>query len=240
LLAIRGERMRILDTIPRRGERVEYFAPAIGEDAADHAPPDTDLDGDGFSEVIVSEYTGGAHCCFNLHVVRLHPEPSYQRLSLQHAEGGVFEQLDGDPALEVVMPDWSMAYWNCGFANSPTPVVVLDLADGAWRPSVALMRRPPASDAELRKMAELWTGWRCDAGGLWGTGVCRGDLALPWESMLDLIYSGNAAQARWVLDHGCEETPEKRDAFWADMIQHLHRSDAWDTLVALNGNPLTG
>ena len=240
LVAVRGERMRIMDAIPPRGGEIDWFAPSLGEDPHPGEAPATDLDGDGFPELVVAEYTGGANCCFLLHVVRLQPEVRYQCLHSEHAQRSPFCQLDDDPAIELAMPDWTMSMWNCGHARAPLPTVVMDFDGNGWRPSPRLMRRPPASEAELREMAARWKGWRCEAGGAWKAPEGEPNARMPWASMLDLIYSGNASQARWVLDQGYSESPEKRQEFWHDLLQQLAQSESWDALVELNGDSLKG
>jgi len=83
-----------------------------------------DINGDKLPEIIVSQYTGGAHCCSSTTVYSVSAEP---KMILQVDSGncpGDFEDLDHDGKLEFVVCDDAWAYEKCPFATSPMPRVV--------------------------------------------------------------------------------------------------------------------
>lgn len=84
-----------------------------------------DVTGDGRRDFIVYEYTGGAHCCTLVHVYEL--APAFRRVDTIAGwdSDPIFADLDGDGTVEVVLHDWTFAYWKTSFASSPAPRVVL-------------------------------------------------------------------------------------------------------------------
>ena len=65
-----------------------------------------DVDGDGTPELLYSEYSGGAHCCYTFVLVRMAtPAPELLRVDLLDAWSFVPTQLDASPALEFVAAD---------------------------------------------------------------------------------------------------------------------------------------
>ena len=56
--------------------------------------------------------------------------------------------------------------------------------------------------------------------------------------MLDLVYSGHAAQAWSMLDRVWPGDAASKVEFRRDMLDHLRRGPAWRALVELNGASL--
>lgn len=238
-----GENYRfvVLDRIPMSGEPVEFF-PGLMEDPADPAKVEadpsvalTDVTGDGVPEGLVYEWSGGAHCCFALWVFQFVPTFRAQRIDAGDSDYGVFEQLDDDPALEISLPDWTFAYWETSFPQSPVPRIVLDFDGEAWRPSARLMRSPPPAELDEAGFAARWKRWQAlerDPSGDWPRA--------PWEVLLDLIYAGNAAHAWTLLDAGWPGDAAGKAEFRARLLEQLRSSEAWPVLVELNGSTLSG
>ena len=234
VLVVKGQRMRVLDKIPMLSAQVEHFAPDPGEDTAATAELDTDLDGDGVAEFIVSEYTGGANCCFSLHICKVWPHPHYQVLELDYASDGIFTQLDDDPAMEAEVRDFSMDFFYSGPRRGVAPPLKLDFDGRDWLPSAKLMRGAPATEGELEAMVRLWDGFEIDDR---GSVTKFGDHARePWTPLVRLVYLGHADQAWLVLEKAIPRSPSARRAFWNSMIEHLRMSKGWDTLVEMNGS----
>lgn len=246
-----GARFVILDRVPMLGDEIDFFpnlGRSSGEDQKDEAAsagassqppsdaPDTDVTGDGVPEVLVAEWTGGAHCCFNLHVFQLRPTFRMQRIEAEHSEVGLFVQADDDAALELRMPDWTFAYWKTGFARSPAPEMVLKFDGREWHVSAALMRQSMPEQAALVESKARWGQWSVNASGDWGG---PGGEA-PWGALLDLIYTGHAEQARQMLDDVWTADEAHKRAFWQDLVQRLRQSPAWTALVELNGAAIQG
>ena len=175
---------------------IEGFRFAIGHVAdselAKRTPVGSDITARGVPMLVVSEWTGGAHCCFRFHLFEVGTQFRFlQTIDAGHGDQSRFENLDPDPALEFQMNDWTFAYWRTSFAQSPAPRVILKFSEGQYRLSPALMRKVPSSESALRqKAAELASSDAWNAGG-------QPPVEL-WVEMLDLIYAGNSREA-WEL-----------------------------------------
>ncbi|MEM9003479.1 MAG: hypothetical protein AAGE59_08140 [Cyanobacteria bacterium P01_F01_bin.86] len=91
------------------------------------------LDADTIPEVVVSTYTGGAHCCTILTLYswqgdRLHRNQTYPLDGF----AGQFEDLDGDGNSEFVTVDNRFLYAFSSYAGSYPPLIILSLQDGFW------------------------------------------------------------------------------------------------------------
>lgn len=142
--------------------------------------------------LIISEWTGGAHCYFRFHLFKLSAHFRFvQTIDAGDGDLSRFENLDSDPALEFQMNDWTFAYWRTSLAQSPAPRVVLKFSDGLYRLCPALMRKPPPAKSALhQKAAEIA---RLDTWGASGQPPVE-----LWVGMVDLIYTGNCREA-WEL-----------------------------------------
>ncbi len=94
-----------------------------------------DLDGDGQEEAIVLHYTGGAHCCFQYHVLDSTPAGIVvvQAFSLGNASLGPLEDVTGDGVPEALAHDDRLAYFDdLPYAASPFLPLVLCWRGGAF------------------------------------------------------------------------------------------------------------
>jgi len=87
-------------------------------------PSGIDINGDGKPDLVVEEYTGGAHCCSKttIYSITNRAEPYWQRKT-----GNCFvtvQDLDRDGNFELVTCDDVFAYDFCSYARSPMPTVV--------------------------------------------------------------------------------------------------------------------
>jgi hypothetical protein len=200
----------------------------------DPMPLHTDVTGDGITELLVADWTGGVNCCFNLDIVHLEPEFSVQRLHLGRGGAG-FVQADSDPDLEVEMHDWTFAGWNASYAGSPALRVVLKFDGHSWTPCDVLMRRPPPLDLRASELSAKWRRFL-------EPGDCKDSSCFeaPWGPVLELIYTGNAPEAWRLLDAAWPgDAAGKRD-FKRSLLDHLRTSPVWPALVRMNGAALEG
>lgn len=85
----------------------------------------TDINGDGFPEIIVNSYTGGAHCCSSVFVASMTGTAAQPILQTVASNcGGRFIDLNGDGVMEYDTCDDSFAYAYCSYAASPIVRVV--------------------------------------------------------------------------------------------------------------------
>lgn len=198
-----------------------------GDQTGDSVPIGAAITGDGTPWLAVSEWSGGAHCCFTLHLFQIGERFRHvQSIDLVHSDLAHFENLDADPALEFVTNDWTFAYWHTDFAQSPAPRVVMKYRGDRYRIDVDLMRRPPLAPEEFgRRVREL------AALPEWG------DEHPPvrlWAEMLDLVYSGNLAQARELIERAWPQGTPGKEQFVADFEGQLRKSPFWADVQALN------
>lgn len=176
-----------------------------------------DITGNGIPDLVISEYTGGAHCCFLAHVFELGQH--FRKLGTLDARDGDlshFEDLDGDGNLEFVTNDFTFAYWHASFADSPAPRVVLKYRDGGYHVAPDLMRRPPPPKGELERRSRDVLG-----AGQWNARRIPSSL---WATMLDLLYTGHPDLAWTFLNASWPRTPKERDDFRRELLDQLDKS----------------
>lgn len=191
----------------------------------------SDITGDGRPDLVVSEYTGGANCCYQVHVFEIGDQFRYiQTIDAKHSDLADFENVDGDPALEFPMTDWTFAYWRNGLFDSPSPLVVLKYNGSKYAMAPNLMRKPPLSQDELVQVAtEI-------AAPLDAELAAQSDLGSRLaHRMLDLIYSGNMGQAWELVDRAWPKGDGGKSEFLRDFQSRLALSPFWDDLLAMNG-----
>ncbi len=191
-----------------------------------------DITSDGEPDLVVSEWTGGAHCCFLFYVFRIGKEfRKLATIDAAHGDLPPFQDLDGDSNLEIVLYDWTFAYWNASFAFSPAPKVILRFHDNTYRLANDLMRKPAPSQKELEKQAKEVREILKDFGEIPYSSAS--DL---WGVMLDLIYTGHAKLAWQFLDMAWPKDLPGKEGFLNDFRAHLSESPYWPEIQALNSD----
>ncbi len=90
-----------------------------------------DLDGDRLSEVIVSSYSGGAHCCTNLKIYSWRGDRFTEtQTGLLDGDGGMFQDLNGDGRQEFLTSDNSFLYAFSSYAGSFPPSTIYEFRNG--------------------------------------------------------------------------------------------------------------
>lgn len=155
-------------------------------------PIGTDITGLGKPNLILNEWSGGAHCCFTFHIFELDDHPrEVASVQAEHSDYAHFEDLNHDGIYEFVGWDFTFAYWHAGFLQSPAPKIVLRFDGTQYELAPNLMKQAPPSAGQLAKTeAEV----RRDA---WDD---KFPPPLLWGTMLDLIYTGHSNLARPFAD----------------------------------------
>jgi hypothetical protein len=92
-----------------------------------------DLDGDGEPEVLVDEFTGGAHCCSVTWILRW-DGTTYTAVTRNWADPGYrLEDIDGDGVPEFRTADPRFAYAFTAYAFSGFPVMIVAYRQGVFR-----------------------------------------------------------------------------------------------------------
>lgn len=109
-----------------------------------------DVNADGRRELIVTQWTGGGHCCLNLTIFELKKEIT----KLIHIEGGSrdFEltDVDEDNNIEIVFWDNPIDYVLSSFASSAQGKVIFKFQNGRFQLARSLMRENAPNSKELR------------------------------------------------------------------------------------------
>ncbi len=190
-------------------------------------PVGKDITGRGIPDLVVSEWTGGAHCCFNYYVFELGERfQQIAKLEVRDADLSHFEDLDNDGKLEFVTNDFTFAYWNSSFAESPAPEVILSFREGTYKLVVRLMSKPVPEGNVLKEKAKQVREDRS-----WKEGNPPVEL---WKTMLDLIYTGNADAAWKLLDKSWPKNIPGKKKFIADFKAQLKTSPYYVGIMEMN------
>jgi hypothetical protein len=209
-------------------EEQKYFLgqPADARFKIPHVPNGVDLTGNGRPDMIVTSWSGGAHCCYTHYIFELRPK---LRLLTTIDDGNSdlshFEKLDKSLGYYYVTSDiWS--YWPSSFASSVRhDKVILKWDNEKFRLDLGMMRDPPPNPQQWKAALKDVDDALKDGGEI------RGALGVTlWAAALDLIYTGHSDLAwKFVreanpnaligdnpsLEDFCTEL--KRDEYWPDL-----------------------
>lgn len=107
-------------------------------------------------ELLISEWTGGAHCCFLFHIFRL--DDHFKKLT--SVEGGNFypelEDVDGDGVLEIKIEDDFLAYIFADFSRTAVGKVFLKYLNGRFAVDSKHMKNSVLSHFVGKEKIESW------------------------------------------------------------------------------------
>jgi len=190
-------------------------------------PMGKDITGEGSPNLVVFEWQpSGTHCCFVYHIFEIGRE--FRKIAeLMGGDRYVdFVDLDGDSKLEVVLSDWSFAYFLTYFADYHPPEVILHYQDGAYRIAVDLMHKPAPSRKELERLAQQ--AREDDAS--WEGDYIPGPRSVPkslYAPMLELISTGHQALAWQFFDLAWPPEIKGKNDFLRKFRTRLEGSPFW-------------
>ena len=178
----------------------------------------SDLNADGYPDVIVETYSGGAHCCFGTQVFSLRPNGA--ALILQKPEsnaGGYFEDLNADGISEFVTYEDSLAYQYCPYAAGVSAKVIMAYDPGQDRYIPASPRFPEQYADEISSNEGRALAAPGELGEWDSTNICA---VLPLA--LDYLYIGQPDQARteFYNRYSGLDTDQK----WSEVLQVVQGS----------------
>lgn len=232
--------------ILKSGERVYAqtgYSFAIGYFLSQDQSPDSvrvqvgdDLTGEGVPELLISEWSGGAHCCYTFHLFRLGPQFSHvQDISLRDADESAFVRRDGVKSLVLVTNDYSaFAYFPKDFADSPAGRVFLSFQGDRFKPDAHLMRADAPTDAEIAKCADLFRPSRD-----WKDTKGAGQPLGMWYYVTDLIYTGNETDAWDFLDTAWGGSAVDKKKYLDEYRERLRKSVYYPELESLQKVPVS-
>ena len=192
------------------------------EQAAEVAPlTSTDINGDGYPEIIAETYSGGAHCCFSTQVYSLRETPILILKTPESNAGGQFQDIDEDGIYEFITADDIFAYQYCPFASSPFVKVTMtyNAEKESYLPDSPNFPEEYAEDilkdtknAERVSKAETYENGEWDE-----TSKCS---ILPLS--LDYIYLGDLETARSELER--LYIYDDIDDFWNEVMLIVQNS----------------
>lgn len=150
-----------------------------------------DINGNGIPDIVIYEWTGGAHARFIARVVEL--ERHCRLLAEIDGIDSVprFRDLNSDGVLEIVLQDKTYRYWPGCYAESPAPTVVLRWNQREYLADARLMSIPPPSRDEIKAKAERIAQdaqWAGDPSGQYSRWYIPQEL---FQTALDLMYGGH-------------------------------------------------
>lgn len=181
----------------------------------------SDKTGDGIPDVMLSYYSGGAHCCSSTYFVNVGDK--VEVVEVVNTDNAELTPIGADPkgGLRFVTNENAFAYWNMSFAGSPMPEVILDFDHGKLRPNFALMKKPAPTLAKLKAKAR--------AASLKISNKPYTEMGMEfeeafWEEMLDLIYTGHEDLAWQYFDMVWPVKKAGKEKFKADFKEALAES----------------
>jgi len=195
-----------------------------------------DVTGRGQPDMIVSGFSGGAHCCTAHWVFEL--APRFRLLAtLNDADDDLahFERDPKDGRYNYVTGDWTFGYWPTCFACSPSEVVVLRWADdaegGGFHLALDKMQKPAPTQAR-------WNKDLSDAKKAVTAGDANSIGTTMWQTVLDLLYTGHSDLAWKFVDTLGPRAQLQPFPALSDFCALLKQSPYWpDLQPALKDTP---
>lgn len=178
----------------------------------------SDLNADGYPDLVVETYSGGAHCCFGTQVFSLRPTGAALILNKPESNaGGTFEDLNADGVSEFVTYDDSFAYQYCPYAAGVSVKVVMAYDPGQDRYIPASPRFANTYNDEIATNEQRATNAPGEMGEWDGTNICA---VLPLS--LDYLYTGQPDRAR--TEFASRYSGTDTDAKWTEILQVVQSS----------------
>lgn len=165
----------------------------------------------GLPELVLTEYSGGAHCCFTTYVFT---QDLGRVENLGIIEGGNyglrFADLNGDGAKELVLGSDTLAYYDWSFATSPALMTVLGWDGVRLADRTRAYAYVPAQEA-ARNLRDLLAGLgnpnafaedlRARLGGYYANMILAGQGAQAEGVLAAEVFTKSAPLRDWFAGH---------------------------------------
>ena len=192
-----------------------------------------DITGDGISNLIVMEDSGGSFFPQSCQVFSLGEK---FRL-IQDLPGGHFQDLNRDGKLEYITYEIGFSYWHVSHADAPAPKIVYEYCGFNYLLAPALTYQPlPPQDeitqAVIRLKKDIIACEKEKCIYPYHCWYYEGIYIPPsvWSYMLDLIFSGHPDEAYDLLDKVWPEDKEGKSQLICDFIKILNGNTIWPAL----------
>ncbi|MDA0803699.1 MAG: hypothetical protein O2819_08115 [Planctomycetota bacterium] len=179
---------------------------------------DTDITGDGVADIIIEDYSGGAHCCYTVWIFEAMPDGSMrQSLDMVTFMAHGFEDVNADGILELITADYAYAYAFTGYASLDYPTLIYAYRGGEYVLAPDLMQRTPLSRAALDTLCAE------HASADW-IGEPRQAFDALLSKMMELLYSDRSDQAWRLYDEACRVEEPVRTEWTNKFLEILRQS----------------
>lgn len=182
-----------------------------------------DITGNGFPNLVVSNWTGGAHCCHFLHIFELGKKLK-KLVSVEANSSSVrLVDLDRDGFPEIEFWDGAIDYQFACFAGSPGGRVILKFQKDHYEVAGHLMRTPVPTPQKIKNLKKTIV-----------LAFEKNDNPdLPYEflnTMMELSYSGHFSLALKLADETWPARKSGLEKFKDEFSKALHESLYWRDL----------
>jgi len=210
------------------------YAYWLGEEDGLFHPGD-DITGDGISNLVVMENSGGNSFPFSCEVFSL---GSQFRL-IQVLPERKFTDINQDGKLDCIAYQRGFTFWHACHAGSPAPQIVYEYCNTDYLLAPALMYQSLPGEEETNQTIEevkrrcakakkeKWRNAHC-----WHNEEVYLDSSV-WRYMLDLMFSGHPDEAYDFLDKVWPEGEKGKSNFIHDFEMQLNRYTIWSALAPM-------
>jgi|GEM_PF-1061409 len=181
-----------------------------------------DLTGDGVDEIIIRQWSGGAHCCYTYDIYSLDARLSH----IGHfalGDGHMLTMLSTKKRQMLILEDSSFRYWRSNVYEFPK--VPLTWRNHVFVADKTMMKNLNALKLDNKLLQEL----RQNSG--------ENKSEPLYRTLIQLYYSGRASEGRKLIQrlHGNDETAA---ALHKDFVDQLKRSQFFKAILSLNSSVL--
>ncbi len=203
--------------IYHREEIGGYFY--FGDQFEDRDNPMTHLARQDSPNLLISEWTGGTHCCFLYHVFDL--SDRFKKIASINGVNyyPTLEDVDHDGLQEVKILDDVLAYRFADFSRTAIGEVILKYSDGRFRVAAEYMKQKAP---DLNTMDKAIQSWRSRFYAQTYIGTAPSALI---QNVTDLFFSGNKTAALDLIDRSWPSEVHGKKEFIKAYLDALTESE---------------